>query len=72
MGSLASTIGQAITDAFHEFVISIVDILLFLSIIIGLSFAMYLLVVFVRFLVITIFTRARSRLDGVHDLGKAL
>ncbi|ALI16780.1 ORF2b [Rat arterivirus 1] len=70
MGSLWSKIGQLFVDAFTEFLVSIIDIVIFLGILFGFTIAGWVLVFFIRLVFSAIF-RARS---AVHapELQKVL
>lgn len=48
MGNIASLVGSIIQNAVHELIISILDVLLFLSILFGLTFAGWLISIVVR------------------------
>nr|ALR81072.1 small envelope protein [Porcine reproductive and respiratory syndrome virus] len=70
MGSLWSKISQLFVDAFTEFLVSVVDIVIFLAILFGFTVAGWLLVFLFR-VVCSAFLRSRS---AVHspELSKIL
>nr|ASV51479.1 small envelope protein [Porcine reproductive and respiratory syndrome virus] len=70
MGSLWSKISQLFVDAFTEFLVSVVDIVIFLAILFGFTVAGWLLVFLLR-LVCSAILRSRS---AIHppELSKVL
>nr|QFP41089.1 E [Porcine reproductive and respiratory syndrome virus] [Porcine reproductive and respiratory syndrome virus]QFP41116.1 E [Porcine reproductive and respiratory syndrome virus] [Porcine reproductive and respiratory syndrome virus] len=70
MGSLWSKVSQLFVDAFTEFLVSIVDIVIFLAILFGFTVAGWLLVFLLR-MVCSAFLRSRSALHS-SELSKIL
>ncbi|ATP66638.1 ORF2b [RtEi arterivirus] len=70
MGALGSKITQLFVDAFTEFLVSIVDIIIFLGILFGFTVAGWILVFFIR-LVCSACFRARSAVHSA-ELQKVL
>nr|QFP40918.1 E [Porcine reproductive and respiratory syndrome virus] [Porcine reproductive and respiratory syndrome virus]QFP40927.1 E [Porcine reproductive and respiratory syndrome virus] [Porcine reproductive and respiratory syndrome virus]QFP40945.1 E [Porcine reproductive and respiratory syndrome virus] [Porcine reproductive and respiratory syndrome virus] len=70
MGSLWSKISQLFVDAFTEFLVSVVDIVIFLAILFGFTVAGWLLVFLLR-VVCSAFLRSRSALHS-PELSKVL
>lgn len=65
MGSLWSKVGQLFVDAFTEFLVSIVDIIIFLAILFGFTVAGWLLVFCIRLVCSAIF-RSRNAIHPAH------
>nr|UEE94918.1 E [Porcine reproductive and respiratory syndrome virus 2] [Porcine reproductive and respiratory syndrome virus 2] len=63
MQSLFDKIGQLFVDAFTEFLVSIVDIIIFLAILFGFTIAGWLVVFCIRLVFSTVF-RARSAIHS--------
>nr|ALS55366.1 small envelope protein [Porcine reproductive and respiratory syndrome virus] len=70
MGSLWSKISQLFVDAFTEFLVSVVDIVIFLAILFGFTVAGWLLVFLFR-LVCSAILRSRSAIHS-SELSKVL
>nr|AYP65092.1 small envelope protein [Porcine reproductive and respiratory syndrome virus] len=70
MGSLWSKISQLFVDAFTEFLVSVVDIVIFLAILFGFTVVGWLLVFFFR-LVCSAILRSRSAIHS-SELSKIL
>nr|ASV51415.1 small envelope protein [Porcine reproductive and respiratory syndrome virus] len=70
MGSLWSKISQLFVDAFTEFLVSVVDIVIFLAILFGFTVAGWLLVFLLR-LVCSAILRSRSAIHS-SELSKVL
>nr|ASV51399.1 small envelope protein [Porcine reproductive and respiratory syndrome virus] len=70
MGSLWSKISQLFVDAFTEFLVSVVDIIIFLAILFGFTVAGWLLVFLLR-LVCSAILRSRSAIHS-SELSKVL
>nr|ADZ45523.1 envelope protein E [Porcine reproductive and respiratory syndrome virus] len=70
MGSLWSKISQLFVDAFTEFLVSVVDIVIFLAILFGFTVAGWLLVFLLR-VVCSAFLRSRSAIHS-SELSKVL
>nr|ALO24133.1 ORF2b [Porcine reproductive and respiratory syndrome virus] len=70
MGSLWSKISQLFVDAFTEFLVSIVDIIIFLAILFGFTVAGWLLVFLLR-VVCSALLRSRSAIHS-SELSKVL
>nr|AYP65076.1 small envelope protein [Porcine reproductive and respiratory syndrome virus] len=70
MGSLWSKITQLFVDAFTEFLVSVVDIVIFLAILFGFTVAGWLLVFLLR-LVCSAILRSRSAIHS-SELSKIL
>nr|ASV51447.1 small envelope protein [Porcine reproductive and respiratory syndrome virus] len=70
MGSLWSKISQLFVDAFTEFLVSVVDIVIFLAILFGFTVAGWFLVFFLR-LVCSAILRSRSAIHS-PELSKVL
>nr|AWB14667.1 E [Lactate dehydrogenase-elevating virus] [Lactate dehydrogenase-elevating virus] len=60
MGNIATLINKAIEDAFVQLIVSILDILVFLGILFGLTIAGWLLVWLVRLVFAAIFRASRK------------
>nr|UNA88862.1 E [Porcine reproductive and respiratory syndrome virus] [Porcine reproductive and respiratory syndrome virus] len=70
MGLLWSKISQLFVDAFTEFLVSVVDIVIFLAILFGFTVAGWLLVFFLR-VVCSALLRSRSAIHS-PELSKVL
>lgn len=70
MGSLWSKISQLFVDAFTEFLVSVVDIIIFLAILFGFTVAGWLLVFLLR-VVCSALLRSRSAIHTT-ELSKVL
>nr|ASV51487.1 small envelope protein [Porcine reproductive and respiratory syndrome virus] len=70
MGSLWSKVSQLFVDAFTEFLVSVVDIVIFLAILFGFTVAGWLLVFLLR-LVCSAILRSRSAIHS-SELSKVL
>nr|QIN91213.1 E [Porcine reproductive and respiratory syndrome virus] [Porcine reproductive and respiratory syndrome virus]QIN91221.1 E [Porcine reproductive and respiratory syndrome virus] [Porcine reproductive and respiratory syndrome virus]QIN91229.1 E [Porcine reproductive and respiratory syndrome virus] [Porcine reproductive and respiratory syndrome virus]QIN91237.1 E [Porcine reproductive and respiratory syndrome virus] [Porcine reproductive and respiratory syndrome virus]QIN91245.1 E [Porcine repro len=70
MGSLWSQISQLFVDAFTEFLVSVVDIVIFLAILFGFTVAGWLLVFLLR-VVCSALLRSRSAIHS-SELSKVL
>lgn len=69
MGSVLSVINDAIESAIHEFVVSILDILLFLFIMFLLTVAGWLLAIVIRVVFNTTFRNCgRKKFSSVPDI----
>lgn len=61
MGNFFSAIGQIVVSAFHELIITIVDIVVFITILFLLTIAAYLLAIVVRIVFKLVFTSCRPK-----------
>lgn len=69
MGSVLSVINEAIEAAIHEFVVSILDILLFLFIMFLLTVAGWLLAILIRVVFNTTFRNCgRKKFSSIPDI----
>lgn len=69
MGSVVSVINDAIESAIHEFVVSILDILLFLFIMFLLTVAGWLLAIVIRVVFNTTFRNCgRKKFSSIPDI----